>query len=65
MRPVSFEALLDSAPNPNAPTVRDAIAAALDEAEHERFLGELKRAFVRDASVRRMAVAYLAASKSR
>ena len=65
MRPVSFEALLDSAPNPNAPTVRDAIAAALDEAEHERFLGELKRAFVQDASVRRMAVAYLAASKSR
>lgn len=65
IRPVSFEALLDSAPNPNAPTVREAITTALDDSEQERFLAELNRAFLRDASVQRMAVAYLAASKSR
>ncbi len=61
-RSVSFEALLDSAPNPNAPTVREAIAAALDVGEQERFLAELERAFIEGACVRREAAAYLVAS---
>lgn len=65
MRPVSFDALLGSAPNPNAPTLREAITTALDESEQQCFLAELNRAFARDACVRRMAVAYLAASTCR
>ncbi len=65
MRPVSFDTLLDSAPNPNAPTLREAIATALEESEQKRFLAEFQRAFAKDAPVRRTAVAYLAASKGR
>jgi arsenite methyltransferase len=61
MNPVSFQALLDSAPNPNAPTTREAIAAALTEPQQERFLAELKRAYVEGKSIRRMAGAYLVA----
>lgn len=64
MRPVSLDALLDSAPNPNAPTLREAIAAALTELEQKRFLDALERAFAEDKAIRRMAVAYLAAMKS-
>lgn len=64
MRSVSLEALLDSAPNPNAPTVREAITTTLTEPEQELFLAELERAFVEDGPRRRMAVAYLRASKS-
>jgi arsenite methyltransferase len=59
---VSFEALLDSAPNPNAPTTREAIAAALTEPQQRRFLAELQRAFARGKPVRKMAGAYLVAS---
>jgi arsenite methyltransferase len=62
--PVSLEALLDIAPNPNAPTAREAIDAALTEAERRRFLDELGRAFTEDDAVRRMAAAYVVASKS-
>lgn len=61
MRPVSLEALLDSAPNPNAPTVREAITTALNASELECFVAELRRAFEQDTPVRRMAVAYLVA----
>jgi SAM-dependent methyltransferase len=61
MNPVSFEALLDSAPNPNAPTTREAIAAALTGSEQERFLAALKRAFAEGNPVRRTAGAYLTA----
>jgi hypothetical protein len=62
MNPVSFEALLDGAPNPNAPTTREAIAAALTEPQQERFLAELKQAFAQRKPVRKMAGVYLVAS---
>ncbi len=61
MTPVSFDALLGSAPNPNAPTTREAIAAALTEPEQRRFLAELRTAFDEGRATRRMAGAYLAA----
>ena len=61
MRPVSFDALLDSAPNPNAATVREAVTAALNESDQVRFLTELRRAFDEDRAVRRMAGAYVSA----
>jgi len=60
--PVSFEALLDGAPNPNAPTVREAIAAALAAPEQERFLAALRDAFAAERFVHRRVVAYLTAS---
>jgi arsenite methyltransferase len=63
--PVSVEALLDSAPNPNAPTVREGIEAALTKSEQPRFLTELDRAFAENRAVRRMAVAYVIATKAR
>jgi arsenite methyltransferase len=61
--PVDLDALLDIAPNPNAPTVREAIADALTEPERRRFLDELGRAVADDDSVRRMASAYVLATK--
>jgi hypothetical protein len=64
MRAVSLDALLDSSPNPLAPTVREAIGAALTEVEQERFLAELGRAVVEGNGIRRSAVAYLAARRS-
>ncbi|MBV9606161.1 MAG: class I SAM-dependent methyltransferase [Solirubrobacterales bacterium] len=63
MNPVSFDALLDSAPNPNAPSTREAIAAALTEDEQERFLTELRSAFDEGRATRRMVGAYVAAQK--
>jgi len=65
MQPVNPEVLLDTAPNPNAPTVREAISAALTDDEQSRFLAELDRALSRNDSVRRTAGAYLLATKSR
>jgi ubiquinone/menaquinone biosynthesis C-methylase UbiE len=61
--PISFDALLDSAPNPNAPTTREAIAAALTESERVRFLTALRAAYDEGRSIRRTAVAYLTASR--
>jgi hypothetical protein len=61
LRPVSFDALLDSAPNPNAPTVREAVTAALTASEQTRFLTELRRAFDGSRGVHRLAVAYVPA----
>jgi SAM-dependent methyltransferase len=63
IHPVSFDALLDSAPNPNAPTPREAIAATLTVTEQERFLAELRSAFDEGRITRRMAVAYLSAAR--
>ncbi|HEV2774538.1 MAG TPA: class I SAM-dependent methyltransferase [Solirubrobacteraceae bacterium] len=63
MRAISIEALLDSAPNPLAPTARESIAAALTESEQERFVGHLARAIDAGERLRRSAVAYLVASK--
>jgi arsenite methyltransferase len=65
MRSVTLDALLGSAPNPNAPTVGEAITAALTEPERRRFVAGLEQAFTEDRAVRRMAVAYLAACKRR
>jgi len=63
MRAISIEALLDSAPNPLAPTARESIAVALTEAEQERFVAHLARAVDEGDRLRRSAVAYLVASK--
>ncbi len=63
MHAISIEALLDSAPNPLAPTARESIAAALTPAEQETFVGHLERAVEAGDRLRRSAVAYLVASK--
>jgi ubiquinone/menaquinone biosynthesis C-methylase UbiE len=64
LRAVSLDTLLDSAPNPLAPTVREALGAALGRPEQERFLAHLRRVVAEGRPVRRSAVAYLAARKS-
>ena len=61
MNAVSLDALLDAAPNPLAPTVRESINAALTAPEQERFLAHLERAIAEDQPIRRSAVAYLTA----
>ena len=63
MRAISIEALLDSAPNPLAPTARESIAAALTPDEQERFVAGLHRAVEQGDRLRRSAVAYVVASK--
>lgn len=62
--PISVEALLDSAPNPNAPTIREAIDAALTNSARTRFLSELDQAFTEHRAVHRIAVAYVTATKA-
>jgi arsenite methyltransferase len=63
LRSVGLDALLDSAPNPLAPTLRTAIAAALSPPQREVLLGHLERAIVGQRPLRRSAVAYLMAHK--
>ncbi len=63
MSAISLEALLDSAPNPLAPTARESIDAALTAAEHDEFVAHLGRAIDAGDRLRRTAVAYLAASR--
>jgi len=63
MRAINIEALLDSAPNPLAPTARESIAAALTPDEQERFVAGLHRAVEQGDRLRRSAVAYVVASK--
>ncbi len=60
---ISLDALLDSAPNPLAPTARESIAAALTPAEQDEFMAHLRRAIEAGDRLRRSAVAYLVASK--
>jgi hypothetical protein len=55
--------LLDGAPNPLAPTLRESIAQALTRSEQDRFVAHLEQAIAEDEAVRRSAVAYLAARK--
>ncbi len=62
--PISLEALLDGAPNPNAPTVREAVDAALTAPEQVQFMTALAKAFKDRRAVRRTAVAYVSATKS-
>jgi arsenite methyltransferase len=61
---ISLEALLDGAPNPNAPTMREAVDAALTAPEQAQFMTALANAFEDRRFIRRMAVAYLSATKS-
>jgi len=63
MHATSLDALLDSAPNPNAPTMREAIESALTPAEQERFVAELGRAMNAGTAVSKMAAAYVLAQK--
>jgi arsenite methyltransferase len=61
-RPVSIDALLDSSPNPLAPTVRETIAHALTANEQHRFVKHLAEAIALDDRVHRSAGAYLTAA---
>ncbi len=63
MGAISIDALLDSAPNPLAPTARESIAAALTPDEQDEFVAHLGRAVDAGHRLRRSAVAYLVASK--
>jgi ubiquinone/menaquinone biosynthesis C-methylase UbiE len=60
----NLETLLDTSPNPLAPTIREAIAQALTDSERERFVAHLRRAHEERRQVKRLAVAYLAAAKA-
>jgi arsenite methyltransferase len=62
VRSVSLQALLDGAPNPNAPTVQEAISTSLTEDEQKRFIDALGRAFGTTKPIERLAVAYVNAS---
>jgi ubiquinone/menaquinone biosynthesis C-methylase UbiE len=64
MRSVSLQTLLDSSPNPFAPTVREAVEASLTKPEQRRFLDVLEQAIADDRCVRHSAVAYLAAGEA-
>jgi arsenite methyltransferase len=64
MRDIGVDALLDRAPNPHAPTIRESIEAALAGPERRRFLDHLTYTIARDQPVRRSAVAYLVAHKA-
>ena len=63
MGAIDIETLLDSAPNPLAPTARESIDAALSADERDVFVAHLRRAVAAGDRLRRGAVAYLAASK--
>jgi arsenite methyltransferase len=60
----AVETLLDTSPNPLAPTIREAIGQALTEREGEQFVAHLRRAHDEGRQVKRLAVAYLAAGKA-
>ena len=60
----SMGTLLDSSPNPLAPTLREAVEQALDTDEQQRFLGCLEAALERNDCQLRWAAAFLAARKS-
>jgi ubiquinone/menaquinone biosynthesis C-methylase UbiE len=62
--PQPLDDLLDTAPNPNAPTLREVLEAELTEAERERLLGHLRPRFDAGEMTGRHAVAYLVARKT-
>jgi hypothetical protein len=64
IRNVRLDTLLDSAPNPLAPTVREAFAASLTQSEQDRFLEELGRSMTEGRRVQRSVVAYVVAQKA-
>jgi arsenite methyltransferase len=61
---ISVEALLDRAPNPNAPTLREAVNTALTAPEQLEFMSALGKALKDRRAIRRSAVAYLSGTKS-
>jgi hypothetical protein len=61
IRPATLPALLDGAPNPSAPTVREAIAASLGDDEQRRFVDELAHAFATSEPIQKLVVAYVSA----
>src|SRR5712691_10928696 len=61
--PPTFDRLLNSAPNPNAPTFAEVLDAELDEEERERFLAYVRPRYEAGETVGRSAVAYLRATK--
>jgi hypothetical protein len=64
MRAVDLATLLDISPNPLAPTMREALDAALSPSEQERFLAHFEREVADGTPVRRTAVAFLGAAKA-
>jgi hypothetical protein len=56
--------LLNTAPNPNAPTFQEVLEAELSEAERERLLGHLRLRFEAGEMTGRHAVAYVVARKT-
>ena len=60
-RAASFDSMLDSAPNPLAPTLREAIRDALDEDERGQLLDHLRDMFVSSQPRQLWAGAYLTA----
>ena len=63
LRALDLEKLLDIAPNPLAPTLREAVDAALSASERERFVARYGQTVAEGQPLRRSAVAYLAAGK--
>jgi pimeloyl-ACP methyl ester carboxylesterase len=63
LRPIDLQGLLDTAPNPTAPTIRQGIDAALTTAEREQFLARLQQAVNDRDAVHRTAVAHVFATK--
>ncbi len=61
--PPPLEQLLKSAPNPNAPTFEEVLAAELSAEERERFLAYVKPRYDAGEMTGRSAVAYLRARK--
>ena len=59
--PAGIETLLDGAPNPNAPTVREAIERTLDPDEQHQLISALTAAVARGPAIRRTVAAYVAA----
>jgi arsenite methyltransferase len=62
--PPPLDQLLKTAPNPNAPTLDEAIAAELDDDERERLLGHLRPRYEAGEMTSRHALAYLRARKA-
>ncbi len=62
--PPPLERLLNSAPNPNAPTYREVLDAEFTEEERERFLDYFRPRYEAGDMIGRSAVAYLRARKA-
>jgi SAM-dependent methyltransferase len=61
--PPPFERLLETAPNPNAPTLEEVLEAELDDDERERFLAYVTPRYEAREMTGRSAVAYLRARR--